>query len=387
MAWGMKDIGEQRVRFVVAVSRREKPLAQLCREFEISRPTGYVWSKRYRERGIAGLEEHSRRPQHSPRQTAEVIEQRVIELRSRWPDWGARKISILLEQEGVRLPASTVHRIFLRHHLVREQDRHAQAVKRFEREAPNQLWQMDFKGPKGWDEPVGPLSVLDDHSRYVALLQRTGSTQAEGVQRALERTFCECGVPEEMLMDHGTPWCNGQGYRGWSKLAVWLMNQDIALHFSGLRHPQTQGKVERFHGSMVAALLRRGTPAPGTATSLARPVSLRAQLSPPPRSFKDENAGPAMAEEWQAVPASSGAMALSLGNRGGRSGPQRLDPHGRPTLVPHADTGRPSSRCNCRGATILSSLSAYTDRRNRPAPVPIHGRGSGLSGLTRQTKV
>jgi len=260
MAWGMKDIGEQRVRFVVAVSRREKPLAQLCREFEISRPTGYVWSKRYRERGIAGLEEHSRRPQHSPRQTAEVIEQRVIELRSRWPDWGARKISILLEQEGVRLPASTVHRIFLRHHLVREQDRHAQAVKRFEREAPNQLWQMDFKGPKGWDEPVGPLSVLDDHSRYVALLQRTGSTQAEGVQRALERTFCECGVPEEMLMDHGTPWCNGQGYRGWSKLAVWLMNQDIALHFSGLRHPQTQGKVERFHGSMVAALLRRGTP-------------------------------------------------------------------------------------------------------------------------------
>jgi len=260
MAWGMKDIGEQRVRFVVAVSRREKPLAQLCREFEISRPTGYVWSKRYREQGIAGLEEHSRRPQHSPRQTAEALAQRVVELRKRWPDWGARKISMVLEQEGVKLPASTVHRIFLRHRLVREQDRHAVAVKRFEREAPNQLWQMDFKGPKGWDEPVGPLSVLDDHSRYVALLQRTGSTQAEGVQRALERAFCECGVPQEMLMDHGTPWCNGQGYRGWSKLTVWLMNQDIALHFSGLRHPQTQGKVERFHGSMVAALLRRGTP-------------------------------------------------------------------------------------------------------------------------------
>ena len=87
MAWGMKDIGEQRVRFVVAVSRKEKPLAQLCREFEISRPTGYVWSKRYREQGIAGLEEHSRRPHHSPRQTAEVLEQRVVELRKRWPDW------------------------------------------------------------------------------------------------------------------------------------------------------------------------------------------------------------------------------------------------------------------------------------------------------------
>jgi hypothetical protein len=76
MAWGMKDIGEQRVRFAVAVSRKEKPMAQLCREFEISRPTGYVWIKRYREQGIAGLEEHSRRPQHSPRQTVEVLEQR-----------------------------------------------------------------------------------------------------------------------------------------------------------------------------------------------------------------------------------------------------------------------------------------------------------------------
>jgi len=260
MAWGMKDIGEQRVRFVVAVSRREKPLAQLCREFEISRPTGYVWIKRYREQGIAGLEEHSRRPRHSPRQTTEALEQRVIQMRSRWPDWGARKIGKKLEEAGVKLPASTVHRIFLRHNLVREQDRIPAAVKRFEREAPNQLWQMDFKGPKGWHEPVGPLSVLDDHSRYVTALERTGSTQAKGVQEALEKAFCECGVPEEMLMDHGTPWCNGQGYRGWTKLTVWLMNQDIELHLSGLRHPQTQGKVERFHGSMVAALLRRGTP-------------------------------------------------------------------------------------------------------------------------------
>jgi transposase InsO family protein len=153
-----------------------------------------------------------------------------------------------------------VHRIFLRHNLVREQDRHPAAVKRFAREAPNQLWQMDFKGPKGWDEPLGPLSVLDDHSRYVTVLQRTGSTRAEAVQEALEAGFDECGVPEAMLMDHGTPWCNAQGYRGWTKLTVWLMNQDIELHFSGVGHPQTQGKVERFHGAMARALLRRGTP-------------------------------------------------------------------------------------------------------------------------------
>src|SRR6476469_1610763 len=206
------------------------------------------------------MQERSRRPYHTPRRTHQSSEHRVVELRRERPDWGARKLRKLLGEENIAMPASTIHRILLRYDPVRDVDRHPLASKRFERAAPNQLWQMDFKGPKGWNEPVGPLSVLDDHSRYVALLHRTGSTQAEGVQEALEKAFCECGVPDEMLMDHGTPWCNGQGYRGWSKLTVWLMNQDIELHWSGLRHPQTQGKVERFHGSMVAALLRRGTP-------------------------------------------------------------------------------------------------------------------------------
>jgi len=261
MAWGMKDVEEQRVRFVVAASRREKSVTELCREFEISRPTGYLWLKRYEEQGIAGLQEESRRPQSIPRRTSPAIEQRVVELRKKWPDWGGRKLRDVLKKEGIQLPASTVHRIVQRHGLVREQDRQSKAVKRFEREEPNQLWQMDFKGPKGWNEPVGPLAVLDDHSRFVTVLERTGSTQAEGVQTALEKAFRESGVPKAMLMDHGTPWSNGQGYRGWTRLTVWLMNQDIELHWSGLRHPQTQGKVERFNGSMTAALLRRGQPA------------------------------------------------------------------------------------------------------------------------------
>ena len=261
MAWRMKEVGEQRVRFVVAASRREKSVTELCREFEISRPTGYLWLKRYEEQGIAGLQEESRRPRYIARRTSQAIEQRVVELRKRWPDWGARKLRRVLEEEGILLPASTVHRIVQRHGLVREQDRLSKAVKRFEREEPNQLWQMDFKGPKGWNEPVGPLAVLDDHSRFVTVLERTGSTQAEGVQTALEKAFRESGVPQAMLMDHGTPWSNGQGYRGWTRLTVWLMNQDIELHWCGLRHPQTQGKVERFNGSMTAALLRRGQPA------------------------------------------------------------------------------------------------------------------------------
>jgi transposase InsO family protein len=181
-------------------------------------------------------------------------------LRQERPDWGARKIRHLLQQEGIRLPGSTIHRIFLRHDLVRDCDRQPLATKRFEREQSNQLWQMDFKGPKGWNQPVGPLSVLDDHSRYALALENTGSTQARGVRAVLERVFSEAGVPDQMLMDHGTPWFNPQGWRGWSQFTVWLMDQDIALCFSGRQHPQTQGKVERFHRSLTAALLRRGTP-------------------------------------------------------------------------------------------------------------------------------
>jgi transposase InsO family protein len=260
MAWRTRDVEEQRMRFVVAASRREKSLTELCAEFEISRPTAYGWLKRYQERGIAGMQEASRRPHHSPARTAAGFEQRVVGLRRQRPDWGARKIRHLLREEGIELPASTIHRIFLRHQLVRDWNRQAMALRRFEREQPNQLWQMDFKGPKGWDQTVGPLSVLDDHSRYALALENTGSTQARGVQAVLERVFRESGVPEEMLMDHGTPWFNTQGRMGWSQFTVWLMDQDVSLRFSGYQHPQTQGKVERFHRSLTAALLRRGTP-------------------------------------------------------------------------------------------------------------------------------
>jgi len=258
MAWGSVNVDDQRMRFVMWASRPGTTMRQACEEFQISRPTGYEWLRRYKAGGIAGVVEKSRRPLHSPTQTAVEIEQRVVELRQQRPDWGARKLQVLLAQECVKLPAGTIHRILLRHQLVREQDRHRPAVQRFEREAPNQLWQMDFKGPVGWNAPMGPLSVLDDHSRYAIALEQTGSTRAEPVRERLEEAFGRCGVPEEMLMDHGTPWWNMQAMTGWTWLTVWLMKQGIQLHFSGYRHPQTQGKVERFHGSLEAARRRRG---------------------------------------------------------------------------------------------------------------------------------
>jgi transposase InsO family protein len=254
------DVQQQRVEFVVAAKRKVRPFRALCREFEISRPTGYLWLHRYEQDGVQGIAERSRRPLVSPHRTANDLEQRVIAVRQRYPDWGARKLREILAREGMDLARNTIHRILLRHGLVKECDQHPPALQRFEREQPNQLWQMDFKGPRGWPQPVGPLSVLDDHSRYVLVLAANGSTEGPPVREQLESAFCRYGVPEAMLMDHGTPWWSPQAPSGRTKLSLWLIRQGIQLCWSRIRHPQTQGKVERFHGSLQRAWRRRGAP-------------------------------------------------------------------------------------------------------------------------------
>lgn len=260
MPWKQMEVREQRVEFVVRALGGE-PLSPLCREFGVSRPTGYLWLARYRKGGVAGIEERSRRPHESPTQTAPEVEARIVALRRVYPDWGARKLAVVLGREGIELPSSTVHRVLLRHGLVRDQDRHAPAITRFEREHPNELWQMDFKGPKNWPKEATALSVIDDHSRYVVALKATARPEGRLVQQHLIRAFEECGLPEAMLMDHGIPWWQAQSFAGATYLSLWLMRQGIALLFSGVRHPQTQGKVERFHGSMERALDCRGVPA------------------------------------------------------------------------------------------------------------------------------
>jgi transposase InsO family protein len=255
------DLQEQRVRFVIEATQKRSSFAALCAAYEISRPTGYLWLQRYRQQGVDGIAERSRKPHYSPRRTDGESERRVTELRSRYPDWGARKLQVLLAREGVQLPRNTIHHILRRHDLIGAQPPGvAAATQRFERERPNQLWQMDFKGPKGWPHPVGPLSVLDDHSRYLIALADNRSTHGSPVREQLEEAFQRCGVPEAMLMDHGTPWWSQKSPSGRTHLSLWLMRQGIRLHWSGIRHPQTQGKVERFHGSLQRALQRRGLP-------------------------------------------------------------------------------------------------------------------------------
>jgi transposase InsO family protein len=261
LIWKAEDVSEQRLKFAIRASSGQEEMKALCKEFEISRPTGYVWLGRYREcERLRELAEKSRRPHRSPNRTEAAKEQRVIALRQQYPDWGARKIVELLKREQVEIPRITVHRILLRHGLVRDGDRHRAATQRFERESPNQLWQMDFKGMPPTRAHCLPLVILDDHSRYLVGLFETAGTKAEPVRQNLTTVFQRAGLPEAMLMDHGTPWWNMQSYLGWTWLTVWLMKQGIRLYLSGYRHPQTQGKIERCNGSLEAAMMKRPKP-------------------------------------------------------------------------------------------------------------------------------
>lgn len=261
MPWRRVDVDEQRMQFVIrAVSGREKMVA-LCAEFGISRPTGYLWRHRYEQaRSLTGLREHSRRPHRSPQRTVAWKEERVVALRQQ-TGWGAKKLRVLLrDEEGLALPVRTIHRLLERRGLVAD-DVHAPAPTRFERAAPNQLWQMDSKGQYPLcDGECHPLSILDDHSRYAVGLYALSALTIEQAHPCLVQTFRRYGVPEAMLMDRGCLWWSASNDWALTWLSVRLIEQGIRLVYGRVCHPQTQGKVERFHRTLGAALRHRGVP-------------------------------------------------------------------------------------------------------------------------------
>jgi transposase InsO family protein len=262
MAWKHTNPMEQKIAFITQAQRVSAGrMAALCRQFGISRKSGYKWLKRYRQAGsLTALEEHSRRPHRSPRRTPEALTKRILELRA--PDgWGARKIAHLLWPEGWRVSKATVHRVLLRHGEVHRLDQHTPAPARFERSQPNELFQADFKGPMGhYGVKDEPLSILDDHSRYGVGLYALPDHSCQRVQDCFIDVFERCGKPHQLLLDHGTPWWNNQNGWGLSRLSVFLIEQDIDLIFSRIAHPQTQGKVERFHRTLSRSMIRQGFP-------------------------------------------------------------------------------------------------------------------------------
>jgi transposase InsO family protein len=262
MPWLETDVRDQRVQFVLAARRAGANRAEVCRAFGISRKTGYKWlAREHAAHSAAALADRSRRPHHSPARTKAPLTARVVALRQQY-GWGGEKLAHLLAQEGLSLAPRTIDRIIRREGLTRVDVAPAPALTRFERSAPNELWQMDAKGqyplrPRGH---CHPLSVLDDHSRYVVGLVALPALQTGVVQPALIACFERYGVPDAMLMDHGVPWWAPANGAGLTTLSVFLLNQGIRLIYGRVRHPQTQGKVERFHRTLGERLRWWGVP-------------------------------------------------------------------------------------------------------------------------------
>lgn len=261
---------DQRQEFTMLASHPGANISLLCSRFNISRRTGYKWLSRYNESGIEGLKDQSRCPKNAPMQTPDIVEKRIIELRKENPEWGAKKLHKLLENEKhsglfqTVVPArGTITRILKRNGLINElrsqQSKHWQ---RFEYEQPNELWQMDFKGDFGLlnSKRCHPLTITDDHSRFNIGLFACDNQRCESVRELLSKVFYTYGIPDKILADNGSPWgATGQkaidGERVYTTLEKWLMAHRIKLIHGRAYHPQTQGKEERFHRTLKTELL------------------------------------------------------------------------------------------------------------------------------------
>ena len=255
MAFRERSAMDQKLEFVMLAQAEGANLSALCRRFGIGRTNAYKLLERFRLHGTAGLAERSRKPLHSPRRVCDETEAAVVALRQRHPAWGGRKIARKLKDNHAIAP-STVTGILRRNGI--ELGRFGggpKAFTRFEHAAPNDLWQMDFKGHVPMQAGrLHPLTVLDDHSRDALVIGACDNETAETVKTRLISTFRRYGLPRRMAMDNGSPW-GDRGGQPFTILTVWLIETGIAITHSSPCHPQTLGKDERFHRSLKAEAL------------------------------------------------------------------------------------------------------------------------------------
>lgn len=254
MPWKVQPVSEQRTALVHAVRTAGLSVAEAARRFGVSRKTAHKWLARFDADPAGPLVDHPRRPGRSPGRTAEDIEAAVLDARDRY-GWGPRKLHAVLKAGGRPAPPPRTIAAILRRHgrIAGPSGPDAAPPRRFEREAPNQLWQLDFKGPIEVERRrVVPLSVLDDHSRYLLALRPCTDQTFATVQAVLWDVFGDVGLPEAMLCDNAFSARNTLA--GLSGFDAWLIRLGIRPIHGRPFHPQTQGKVERFHGTLEREL-------------------------------------------------------------------------------------------------------------------------------------
>lgn len=245
MPFEARSMMDQRRRLAHAVITGGVSLSEACRLANVTRKTGRKWVERARSEGLDGMSERSHAVKTVTGRTDRAVEAALVALKERYPCWGPRKLVVLLAREsGIEVPVRTAERIMSRYGLTSPHTRLG-PVQHFERESCGALLQMDFKGlPRS--TPYSVLTVLDDHARYCLGFGPVPDKTGPSVQAFLWELFGLHGLPDSMLMDNGDCW---GAVGSWSPTAfeAWLMRLGIRPIHGRPGHPQTQGKVERFH--------------------------------------------------------------------------------------------------------------------------------------------
>jgi transposase InsO family protein len=255
MPWKECSVTQERLRFVARLLDGEG-MSEVCRDFGISRKTGYKIFNRYRDQGLEALTDRSRRPVRYANQLPDQMERLIVDLKRDKPHWGARKIRELLVRKlagDVRLPArSTVHAVLDRHGLVnraRIRRNRANGTPLSAGANPNDLWCADFKGEfkLGNGRYCYPLTVSDHAARYLLLCEAFESTREAPVIAAFQRLFRDRGLPVAIRSDNGLPFASPNGLYNLSRLSVWWLRLGISIERIKPGHPQQNGRHERMH--------------------------------------------------------------------------------------------------------------------------------------------
>jgi len=254
MPWKECNAMDERLKFVARLLDGEK-MAALCREFGISRKTGYKIFNRYKDFGIRGLEDRARSPYRHPNKTPFQIEKAILRIKKQHRSWGAPKIrdKLVKEYPVIQPPAaSTIHAILDRHGLVKRRKRSrykAQGTDLRHTQAPNGLWCADYKGQfmLGNHQYCYPLTITDYRSRYLLACEALESVKEAGAFSVFERVFREYGLPAAIRSDNGVPFASPHALFGLSRLAVWWLRLGISIERIRPGHPEQNGRHERMH--------------------------------------------------------------------------------------------------------------------------------------------
>jgi putative transposase len=266
MPWQLSNLMDERIKFVARLLDGEK-MAGLCREFGISRKTGYKIFNRYKDCGLEGLANRSQRPIRPGNQIPFQIERFILRTKKDRPSWGAPKIreKLIRAYPNVKPPAkSTVHAVLDRHGLVKRRKSRrykAKGTPLHDSKRCNGLWCADYKGEfrLGNQRYCYPLTITDYHSRYLLACEGLESTKADTAFTVFEQTFKEYGIPDAIRTDNGVPFSSPHSLFGLSKLSVWWLRLGINIERIKPGNPQQNGRHERMH----LTLKKEATKPPG----------------------------------------------------------------------------------------------------------------------------